>query len=91
MKLKKFVEKFICRNSLVRLWYPTNGGHKMVIQDDENGKSSVCMEWEIIKSEGIYGKYTNHKVIGVTDISTYGAYPESINIVIEEILLTNYI
>lgn len=80
MILKEFVEKFICRNSLIRLWYPTKGGHEMVIKQ---GKE-VCMEWALLKGEGIYQKYINHNVIGVNDIVT-DTYPEAINIVIEKI------
>ena len=87
MELKEFVEKFICRNSIVRLWYPTNGGNELVIKDD---KASACMEWKIIKGEGVYKKYLKHKVIGVTDIHTYGSYPEAINIVIEKIEVEDF-
>ena len=87
MILKEFVEKFVCRNSLVRLWYPTKGGHEMVIPND---KKSACMDWEIIKGEGVYKKYSTHKVIGVTDIYTYGSYPEAINIVIEKIEVEDF-
>jgi hypothetical protein len=87
MELKEFVETFVCRNSLVRLWYPTKGGHEMVIPND---KKSACMDWEIIKGEGVYKKYLTHKVIGVTDIYTYGSYPEAINIVIEKIEVEDF-
>lgn len=48
------------------------------------------MEWEIIKEEGVYKKYLTHKVIGITDIYTYGSYPEAINIVIEKIELDDW-
>ncbi len=87
MELKEFVETFICRNSLVRLWYPTKDGNELVIPND---KKSACMEWEIIKGEDIYRKYLTHKVIGITDIYTYGSYPEAINIVIEKIELDDW-
>lgn len=83
MQLKEFIETFICSNSLIRLWYPIKGGHKMVVEGDK----SVCMEWKIIKGEGIFGKFTENEVIGVTDIHTFGPYPEAINIVIKEIPL----
>ena len=87
MELKEFVEKFICKNSLIRLWYPCDGGHEMVIPDD---KKSVCMEWKITKCMGVYKKYLTHKVIGVTDIDTNGCFPEAINIVIEKIELDDW-
>jgi hypothetical protein len=81
MKLKEFTESFVCRNSLIRLWYPVlGGGHRMVAKDDDR---SVCMEWELIKGEGLYKLYVDHEVIGVTDILCDDS-PEAINIVIEE-------
>jgi hypothetical protein len=87
MELKEFIETFICRNSIIRLWYTTKGGHEMVVPDD---KKSACMEWSIIKGEGVYKKYLKHKVIGVTDIFSSGAYPEAINIVVEKIELDDF-
>lgn len=83
MILKEFVENFVCINSLIRLWYPIKGGNEMVISGDK----SVCMEHQLIRCEGIYKKYVNHNVIGVTDIVFRGPYPEAINIVIERIEL----
>lgn len=92
MILKEFVESFVCRNSLIRLWYPVlgvslitipkkpDGGHRMVAKGDGR---SVCMEWELIKGEGLYKLYVDHEVIGVTDILCDDS-PEAINIVIEE-------
>lgn len=81
MKLKEFTESFVCRNSLIRLWYPVlGGGHMMVAKGDGR---SVCMEWELIKGEGVYKLYVDHEVIGVTDILCDDS-PEAINIVIEE-------
>ena len=83
MILKDFNENFICKNSIIRLWYPDKGGHKLVIPDD---KKSVCMEWELNR-HSVYKKYANNNVIGITDIVTNGSFPEAINIVIEEIFL----
>lgn len=81
MKLKEFTESFVCRNSLIRLWYPVlGGGHMMVAKGDGR---SVCMEWELIKGEGLYKLYVDHEVIGVTDILCDDS-PEAINIVIKE-------
>jgi hypothetical protein len=81
MKLKEFTESFVCRNSLIRLWYPVlGGGHMMVAKCDGR---SVCMEWELIKGEGLYKLYVDHEVIGVTDILCDDSH-EAINIVIEE-------
>lgn len=72
MKLKKFIKKYIDHNSLVRLLYKNNGGHEIVC-DDWN---SVSMEHEILKNKGIFKKYINHKVIGVTSILVGGPYSE---------------
>ena len=43
----------------------SSGRSLIFIKDD---KASACMEWKIIKGEGVYKKYLKHKVIGVTDI-----------------------
>lgn len=83
MILKEFIENFVCKNSLIRLWYPVKGGHEMVIDD-------VSMEWEIIKGKGIYRKFVNNNVIGITDILVMGDYKEAINIVIEKIHLSDF-
>ena len=83
MILKEFIENFVCKNSLIRLWYPVKGGHEMVIDD-------VSMEWETSKGEGIYRKFINNNVIGVTDILVSGNYTEAINIVIENIPLDDF-
>lgn len=83
MTLKEFTENYIEHNSLVRVLYKNPGGHKLIL-DDWN---DVAMDWEIVKGEGKYAAYVNHKVLGVTSILVRGPYPESINIVIEEIPL----
>ena len=83
MILKEFIENFVCKNSLIRLWYITKGVHEMVID-------GVSMEWEIIKGEGIFKKFINNNVIGVTDILVSGHYTEAINIVIEKIPLDDF-
>ena len=84
MKLKEFVERFVCRNSLIRLWYPVIGeGHRMVAKGEGR---KVSMEWELIKGEGPYSLYADNEVIGVTDILC-DYCPEAINIVIEELPL----
>lgn len=83
MKLSKFIDKFIDKNSLIRLLYEEGAGHTPIL-----GKSweSVDMEWKV-KKEGRYYPYRNHKVLYITDILVGGNYPEAINIVIEKIPL----
>ena len=83
MTLKEFIEEYIEHNSLVRVLYKNPGGHKLILNDWDD----VAMDWEIVKGQGKYGPYINHKVLGVTSILVRGPYSESINIVIEEIPL----
>lgn len=71
MVLKEFIERFVEKNTLVRLWYKAPGGHDQV-------SYPVCMEWELVKSE-----YATRKVIGVTDILCPGSHIEAVNISIE--------
>lgn len=74
MKVKEFVEQFIERNTLVRLWYNTKGGHEEVIEGDK-----PMMEWELEKCE-----YQDNNVVGVTDIQYLNSrYNEAVNLVIE--------
>jgi hypothetical protein len=83
MTLKEFIEEYIQHNSLVRVLYKNPGGHKIVLNDWDD----VDMDWKIVKGEGKYAAYVNHKVLGVTSILVRGPYSEAINIVIEEIPL----
>ena len=80
MKLKHFVDTFICKNTLIRLWTPIKGGHKMI----HNGDDSVCMEWELSVGETWQSKYNDCEVIGVTDIVVDDLYREAVNIVIDD-------
>ena len=83
MTLKEFIKEYIQPNSLVRVLYKIPVGHKLILNDWDE----VSMDWEIVKGEGKYAPYINHKVLGIASILTGGPYPESINIVIEEIPL----
>ena len=83
MILKEFIENYIEHNSLVRVLYKNPGGHKLVLNDWDD----VAMDWEIVKGVGKYAPYINHEVLGIASILVRGPYPESINIVIEEIPL----
>lgn len=80
MKLKDFVATFVRPNSLIRLWVPIKGGHKMIHKCDD----SVCMEWQLLKNETWQSLYNDHEVIGVKDIVVDDFYREAINIVIKE-------
>lgn len=79
MKLIEFIEKNICKNSLIRLWKPIECGHEMITEDDRK----VSMEWEVLRNESWMNKYSNCNVIGVKDIYVDDFYRETINIVID--------
>lgn len=79
MTLKDFVKRFICNNTLIRLWHPIEGGHALVQKD----KKSVCMEWELLNDKVWQSNYGKHEVIGVTDIVVDDFYKEAVNIIID--------
>ena len=83
MKLKDFVDTFICRNTLIRLWTveENHKGYKMIYQEDD----SVCMEWELLEDKVWQSEYNNCMVIGVKDIVVDDLYREAVNIVIESV------
>ncbi len=80
MELKEFIESFIRRNSIIRLWYPNKSGHEMATEE-------VSMEWSVLRGDSAFKRFENHKVLGIASICTGGSYPEAINIVIERIPL----
>jgi hypothetical protein len=81
MKLGEFITKFIQANSLIRLVYNHSNGHKLVHQSWED----IGMEWEVLKAKGKNRHYINNQVLGIASIATGGHYPETINIVIQEL------
>ena len=86
MTLREFVEKFICRNSLIRLWTKDGAGHQLIFRTNERCPEmidSVCMEWQLIKGTTWHNDYAECKVIGIKDIYMDDFYREAINIVIE--------
>jgi hypothetical protein len=83
MILKDFIKEYVEGNSLVRVLYKNPGGHKLVL-DDWN---DVAMDWEIVRGQGKYASYVNHKVLCVASILVRGPYSEAVNVVIEEIPL----
>ena len=87
MKLSEFIIKYVCCNSLIRLWKENKNGYEMIYKEDESKPSNrddVCMEWELLNNKVWQSKYRDSEVIGVTDILVDGFYPEAINIVIKE-------
>lgn len=73
--LKDFIEKYVGKNTLIRLWNKCEVGHKQV--DGDNCK----MEWELLKSN-----YANIPFLYVKDIVVIGSpYSDALNVVIEKI------
>ena len=88
MKLNTFVRKYICSNTLIRLWVPSSGGgHRMLCKYDEKKPGNlddVCMEHELLSTKSWQSKYSLCEVVGVTDIVVSNSpYPEAVNIVIK--------
>ena len=83
MKLKEFVEKFVCKNSFIRLWTPVNSGYKIIHGDDDNDDDDYCVEWQLISCLAWQSKYNDCEVIGIKDAEADGFYREVINIVIK--------
>jgi uncharacterized protein YjcR len=78
MSLKEFIEKFVCKNTLIRLWKPAKGWHEMICREDK----CVCMEWELVQGKVWQSEYSNYEVVGVKDIVVNDFYREAVNIVI---------
>lgn len=78
MTLKEFIEKFVCKNTIIRLWTRYKNGHKMI----HCGDDEVSMEWQTLKGESFQSAYLDREVIGVTDI-VCDINREAVNIVIK--------
>ena len=88
MKLNTFVRKYVCSNTLIRLWVPASGGgYRMLCRYDEEKPGNiddVCMEHELLSSKSWQSEYSLCEVVGVTDIVVRdNFYPEAVNIVIK--------
>ena len=83
MDLKEFVEKFVCKNSLIRLWTLANGRYNMIHRDDGDDEDCVCMDWQLISYTTWQSRYNDCEVVGVKDILLDASYIEAINIVIK--------
>lgn len=73
MKLKRFIKKYVARNTLIRLWKNDNGNHTAILKDNQ-----PIMEWQILKDPN----FNNLNVINVTDILAEN-YAEAVNIVVK--------
>ena len=77
MTLSEFIEKYVCENTMIRLWVETHQGHFRLGPDSEE----VCMEWSVLDGTSWGAAYANWRVVGVTDIFCE-TYREAVNIVI---------
>lgn len=87
MKLGEFIKEFIQKNSLIRLLHRYESGHKTVHQSWDD----ISMEWHVLKAIGINRHYIGNEVLYIASIATGGHYPETINIVIEQLEVQPYI
>ena len=55
MILEDFVKQFICKNTIIRLWYPCHRGHEMICEDEDE----ICMEWQLLG--GLFRTYEDKK------------------------------
>ena len=88
MTLNEFVRKYVCPNTLIRLWVPLcGGGYRMLFRRDETKPGNVddvCMEHELLSYKSWLSRYSLCEVVGVTDIVvTDNFYREAVNIVIK--------
>jgi len=86
MKLGEFIKNF-SHNNLIRLVYKHEGGYKTVLDTWED----ISMDWEVNKAKGKNRHYVNNEVLGLASIATGGNYPETINIIIEQLENQPYI
>lgn len=77
MNLKEFLEKYVCANTMIRLWINIDGHGRLCLFDD----CKPVMSWELEKNRG-YEKFRNMKIVGVTDILCE-THCEAVNIVVE--------
>lgn len=83
MKLGEFIKQF-SHNNLIRLWYKTKEGHKIVAETFND----VAMDWGVNKQKGIFRHYIDNEILELTTchFSQHSTrYPEAINIVIERL------
>lgn len=77
LQVKKFVKRHVRPNTLIRLWYPSEKGGHIMVEDHVN---RCYMSHQLEKN-----KYANCRVMGVTDIVVrQTAHSEAVNLVIEK-------
>lgn len=79
MTLKPFLEKFVRKGSLIRLWVrdKQTGGHTMIISPNNK---KVWSEWDV-RNGNWPSLFADKPVLYLADILC-DSYPEAINIVI---------
>ena len=81
MKLKDFVNKFVCENTIIRLWCPVYGAYRMISISDND--PSLCMGSELLNGEAWQSKYNNCEVVGVRTMDTLYYNKGVVNIIIK--------
>lgn len=79
MELWEFIERYVFKNTILRIWGHRNNGQHKLLWD---GHKEWCMEWQILNDECYQSKYKHCKIIGVTDILCDNCW-EAVNLVIE--------
>ena len=72
MKLHDFIEKFIARNAMIRLWKNIDNSSRLMLTDE------AVMEWETLRIKEL----SNAEVICITDI-VCERDREAVNIVVD--------
>ena len=63
MELWEFIERYVYKNTILRIWSANEDGTKQLLWD---GHQEWCMEWQILNDECYQSKYKHCKIIGVT-------------------------
>lgn len=79
MELWEFIERYVYKNTILRIWSENEDGTKQLLWD---GHQEWCMEWQILNNECYQSKYKFCRIIGVTDILC-DTCCEAVNLVIE--------
>lgn len=86
LTLKEFVGRWLRHNTLVRLWVPTENGHRVLTRPVEPGAplfQNAGMSWAIIDGTGWQAHFADWRVLYIADILCEDT-PEAVNIVIDD-------
>lgn len=80
LTLREFIEKFVCRNTLIRLWTPSTE-HNGLTPIEGPGGVQLGMEWQVLDTRGWQHVFGDWLVVGVRDILCE-TNNEAVNIII---------